>query len=119
MEQIVAVQGATHNTLHHVIAQLNALTFNVSNTSCRSFCGRGQGRCRGRGRGCGHGRGCGWGPLVNIDGYPQNGGFPPGGGFPPAMGTGGPPPDFFLRVPLEASKVRPRVAPLHTVHLRP
>jgi hypothetical protein len=41
MAQIAAVQSAMHDTLHHVIAQLNALSFNASDTGHRCYVGHG------------------------------------------------------------------------------
>ncbi len=39
MAQIAAAQGATHDTLHHVIAQSNTLLFNASNAGHRHYVG--------------------------------------------------------------------------------
>jgi hypothetical protein len=81
MAQIVAVQGATNDTLHHAIAQLNALLFNASDAGRRQYGGHGHGcTCR---------RGHGHNPPAYVRGPPQGGGFPLGDCFHPTMGTGG------------------------------
>jgi hypothetical protein len=92
MQQLAAIeanQQATHNTLHQIIAQLNAVTFNASNA--------GRGCVGGLGRGRGHGRGFGRGLFTYVHGgfpTPHGGGIPPappphGGGFPPSGGGHG------------------------------
>jgi hypothetical protein len=86
---IKANQQAMHSTLHQIIAQLNAVTFNASNAGWGCF--------GGRGRGCGHGHGFGCrSPLYVPGGFfpPYGGKIPPspppnGGGFPPSGGVQG------------------------------
>ncbi len=89
--QITAVQGAINGTLHHIVVQLNALTFNTSNVGRECFGGKGQGLSHVRGRGRG--------PPTYVHGYPQGGGFPSGCGFPPAIGTVGPSLQLFPQGP--------------------
>jgi hypothetical protein len=97
--QIAAVQGATHETLHHIIEGLNTLAFNVSNAGRGCYIGCGYG---GQGCGCGRMQGCGCGLPAYIDGFPQgrgkvvppiltNGGGPPGGFY---GGPAGVPPPY-------------------------
>jgi hypothetical protein len=80
MAQIVAVQSAMHDTLHHIIAQLNALLFNASDAGHGRYVGHGYNgqRC---GRSHAQGRGCG--PPTSIGSFSQ------GGGVCPMMGTSG------------------------------
>jgi hypothetical protein len=113
LANIEANQQATHSTLHQIIAQLNAVTFNASDAGRghQGFQAQGIQHGRGRGRtpgGGGRGRGFGRGPPQYVGGsfpnFPttQGRGFPPaapqGGGFPPGFGGqhGGParPPAF-------------------------
>jgi hypothetical protein len=83
LASIEASQQATHNTIHQIIAQLNVVTFNASNTGRGQFGGRGHSR--------GHSRGFGCGPPTYVPGgfpTPRSGGIPPappphGGSFPP------------------------------------
>jgi hypothetical protein len=96
MAHIATVQNATHDTLHHVIAQLNTLSFNASDAGRGRYVSHGYGR-----QGCGRTRpkGRGHGPPAYIGSFPQGGGFPPTmttggchlGGFPP-----GPPGGFLV-----------------------
>jgi hypothetical protein len=68
---IKANQQATHGTLHQIIAQLNAVTFNMSDAGWGRFGGHGCGRD--------HSRGFGGGPPTYVPGRfppPQGGGFP-------------------------------------------
>jgi hypothetical protein len=107
---IEANQQATHGTLHQIIAQFNAVTFNASDAGCGTH-GYGAGQGYGAGRGCGRapGRGgrCGFdcGPPQYLGGSfptPRGRSFPhapQGGGFPkgyPGGYQGGParPPAF-------------------------
>ncbi len=85
---IKATQHATHASLHQIIAQLNAVTFNQSDAGCGCFVGHGHGRATRRGFAWGNGGGPP--PYVGSDfqggGFsrsppPPRGGFPPGGGF--------------------------------------
>jgi hypothetical protein len=88
MAQIAAVQGATHETLHHIIEGLNALAFNVSDAGRECYAGRGNGGCS-RGRGQMQGHGCS--PPAYINQFPQGGGIV----IPPILGNGGGPPGGF------------------------
>jgi hypothetical protein len=84
-----ANQHATHGTLHQIIEQLNAVTFNASKAGlgCVYYgCG-----CS---RGCARRPGCGP-PMFAMGGLPQGGGIPPNGGFPPKSHL----PGFFLTGP--------------------
>ncbi len=112
LANIEANQQATHSTLHQIIAQLNAVTFNASDAGRghQAFQAQGFQQGRGRGRtqgGGGRGRGFGRGPPQYVGGSfphfptPQGRGVPPapqGGGFPQGFGgqQGGParPPAF-------------------------
>jgi hypothetical protein len=101
-----------HSTLHQIIAQLNAVTFNASDAGQGNQAFQAQGFQQGQGQGCaplggGRGRGFGRGPPQYVGGSfpnfptPQGRAFPPapqGGGFPQGYGSqqGGPasPPAF-------------------------
>jgi hypothetical protein len=87
MAQIAAVQSATHETLHHIIAGMNALALNVSDAGCGCYVGRGY---AGHGLGQNLTQGRGYFSPAYIGGYPQGSGFPQGGGFP----LNGPPGGF-------------------------
>jgi hypothetical protein len=112
LANIKANQQATHRTLHQIIVQLNAVTFNASDAGRSNQVFQAQGFQQGRGRRCtpgggGRGRGFGRGPPQYVGGSfpnfptPQGRGFPhapQGGGFPQGFGgqQGGParPPAF-------------------------
>ncbi len=68
MAHIAATQSATHDTLQHVIAQLNALLFNASDAGCSHYIGRGYG---GRGRGRNRPQGCSRGHPAYPGGFPM------------------------------------------------
>ena len=112
LANIEANQQATHSTLHQIIAQLNAVTFNASDAGRGNQMFQAQGYQQGRGRGRtpgggGRGRGFGRGPPQYVGGnfptIPTTHGrgvpnAPQGGGFPQGFGghQGGParPPAF-------------------------
>ena len=73
LANIEANQQATHSTLHQIIAQLNAVTFNASDAGRghQAFQAQGFQQGRGRGRtqgGGGRGRGFGRGPPQYVGG---------------------------------------------------
>ncbi len=124
MQQLATIeanQQATHSTLHQIIAQLNAVTFNASNA--------GWGCVGGLGWGHGHGRGFDRGPPAYVPSRfptphsgeilpapPLHGGsFPPGGGNPGGYQEGPPSlpsisPQLYSMV--DSHKIHHRTVPL-------